>query len=184
MSKASSKASSASKSPTTFDDIPNNVKRLILSNTETAKAMRASTKKYADLLNTNFNNKYWLKEYLADKFSKDCKKTGITYNLQLIPSEKSKLPTLDIEARTYCTGASLLRIKNGTNTLFTKISPVRDENKNPNWYAPSSYWPHDDENKNLFTNVLKNLSTVKVPSAEKTDLIKSWNKILSTKNKL
>ena len=179
---ASPKSSSkSSASNTTFDDIPNNVKRLILQNAETAKAMRASTKKYEDLVKTKLNNKFWLKEYLKEKFSK---KSGTTYKLKLIPSEQSKLPTLDIEARTYCTGDTLLQVKNGNKVIFTKISPIKDENKNASWYAPNRRWRiSDDEDKKMFTDVLQNLTKVNVASAENSELIKSWNKNLSAKTK-
>lgn len=131
---------------------------------------------------TNFTNKYWLKQYLTEKFSKSCKETGITYKLQLIPTEKSKLPTLNIEVHNYLTGDTLLQIKNGNQIIFTKISPIKNQHNNVIWYNPSSYrngWHVDNNYKKEFKDVLKNLNKVKVPSAQNSELIKSWNNNLA-----
>ena len=97
---------------TSFDDLPDEILgQHILKNVNASKAMHAATKKYTELFKSNFNNKKLLKDYLAETFSRPCKNVDV-YNLKLIPSKQSKLPTLDIISRRYCSGYSILEIKN------------------------------------------------------------------------
>jgi hypothetical protein len=178
---------------TKFDDLPDEIiGQHILKYVNASKAMHATTNKYTELLKSNFNNKKWLKDYLAETFSKPCKNIDV-YNLQLIPSKQSKLPTIDIIARRYCSGDSILEIKkeNEPISIFLKVSPVNNEIKNPKWYdeqeTNNKKWWKDTykniDNQQIFTDVLANLESVKVPSPQKTDLIKSWNQILTAKSK-
>ena len=101
-----SSATSASKSPSSkspnLDKLPNELIEKILQNAETAKAMRASTKKYEDLVKPKLNNKFWFKEYIKNTFENTNKKFELS-TLKLIPTAESKLPTLDVELRKYFT---------------------------------------------------------------------------------
>lgn len=187
-----SSATSASKSPSSkssnLDKLPNELIEKILQNAETAKAMRASTKKYEDLVKLKLNNKFWFKEYIKNTFENTSKKFELS-TLKLIPTAESKLPTLDVELRKYFTrrGDVLIRINNGNETIFTKISPIEKETKNASWYDDEDIYKKgffvSQSNKKMFTDVLQNLTKVKVPSTEKTELINTWNKILSVNPK-
>ena len=187
-----SSATSASKSPSSkspnLDKLPNELIEKILQNAETAKAMRASTKKYEDLVKPKLNNKFWFKEYIKNTFENTNKKFELS-TLKLIPTAESKLPTLDVELRKYFTrrGDVLIRINNGNETIFTKISPIEKETKNASWYDDEDIYKKgffvSQSNKKMFTDVLQNLTKVKVPSTEKTELINTWNKILSVNPK-
>ena len=113
-----------------LDKLYENVGKLVFANVETAKSMRAATKQYNHLYNPeHFNEHYRLKQFLKETFSnletysKPSNEKFITHKLQLIPSAKSKLPTLDIIARRYHTGATILEIKKGNDPIFTNMNP-------------------------------------------------------------
>jgi hypothetical protein len=178
---------------TKFEDKPNKLNVLpdqviehIFKNVETSKSMHVATKKYTELLKQNFNNKKWLKEYLTTIYSKSSKNVD-EYKLQLIPTEQSKLPTIDIIIKKYRYGNikdSTLDVSINNDTIFYKLNPTQNMIKNTSWYEPgnNAYWWTDyDKNNKMFRDVLDNLKSVKVPSRQKTEFIKSWNKTLTAK---
>jgi hypothetical protein len=180
-STSSSKKTSpmSAKTPTQFDDVPNDLKRIILNKyPATNRAIRSTTKKYNSLLqNTGKIDGQFLTDYLKNIVNKVVKSNNNnpnydeinTYEFILIPTKESKLTPLTLE---------ILNIDNKkTLYIFDKIYG----NHSIDISRTGKINTAAKRTKDLISHYLDNLSSVKVSSQNKNEVINSWNNSLKTR---
>lgn len=178
---ASSPKSSASRSPTPtkFDDIPRDVKSIVLGklSPNANRAMRVATKEYNDLYTrTGKENGEYLQTYLKYIISKPVKANNQpenfeelnTYEVVLIPTKKSKLQDLKLE---------IIHVDNSNYLSFTH--PIYGRHGS-NVSRTGKIMTKTKDMRSLLSHYLDNLKEVKVSPKYTNDTIKSWNKSLKT----
>jgi len=185
-SKSSKSASSSKKtSPmsektsTQFDDVPEDVKRVILNQyPATNRAIRITTKKYNSLLqNTGKIDGQFLTDYLKTIVNKVVKGNNNnnpnhdeinTYEFTLIPTKESKLTPLTLEILNLDNKKTLYicdKIYGNHTTDISRTGKINTAAK---------------RTKDLISHYLDNLIKVKV-SQKNNEVIDSWNNSLKTR---
>ena len=168
-----------SPSPTKFDDIPRDVKGIVLGklSPNANRAMRIATKEYNDLYTrTGKENGEYLQTYLKDIISKPVKANNHTENFEelntyqvvLIPTKKSKLQDLTLE---------IIHLDNSNYLSFSH--PIYGD-YGSNISRTGKITTKTKDMRSLLSHYLDNLNEVKVSPKYTNDTIKSWNKSLKT----
>ena len=177
-------ASPSPTSPTTFDDIPNNVKRSILNyNAETVRSIRMATKKFNNLLSTTGkeNGKY-LSQYFKNLVNAPPLPQNVDLHasdLILIPTKESKLPQIALGYNQWnpSYGQQFNIFMSHRNLKANPI--IRTNDLGQFWVL---YRAEADQVQKDLSDVLDNLSAVKIGRGNKQNLIiEEWNKSLSAK---
>jgi len=179
-SASSSKKTSpmSEKTSTQFDDVPEDVKRVILNQyPATNRAIRSTTKKYNSLLqNTGKIDGQFLTDYLKTIVNKVVKGNDNnpnydeinTYEFTLIPTKESKLTPLTLEIVNLDNKKSLYiynKIYGNHTTDISRTGKITTAAK---------------RTKDLISHYLDNLSKVKI-SQKNNEVIDSWNHSLKTR---